>query len=207
MSESEVMHRISLSGRNGIKRTEIKKEFQHMPVDEIVESLLETRKLVMDKKGTAFYLWEAENYLQHILTTDTKFGILYRKIEELKVILESNLEQRMITPVSLARGYTPQYALDRPARNLFQDHRVAIDKDQFERDFRLVLQHNSSTSGWVSLLKIREEMNEKYGVTREDFYSLVEEIANRDYETYELSSGGSEGITLRGLIHGFIRCI
>lgn len=201
------MHRISLSGRNGIKRTEIKKEFQHMPLDEIVESLLETRKLVMDKKGTAFYLWEAENYLQHILTTDTKFGILYRKIEELKVILESNVEQRMITPVSLARGYTSQYALDRPARNPFQDHRVAIDKDQFERDFRLVLQHNSSSSGWVSLLKIREEMNEKYGVTREDFYSLVEEIANRDYETYELSSGGSEGITLRGLLHGFIRCI
>jgi hypothetical protein len=201
------MHRISLSGRNGIKRTEIKKEFQHMPVDEIVESLLETRKLVMDKKGTAFYLWEAENYLQHILTTDTKFGILYRKIEELKVILESNLEQRMITPVSLAGGYTSQYALDRPARNPFPDQRVAIDKDQFERDFRLVLQHNSSSSGWVSLLKIREEMNEKYGVTREDFYSLVEEIANRDYETYELSSGGSEGITLRGLLHGFIRCI
>lgn len=201
------MHKIALSGRNGIKRTEVKKEFQHMPVDEIVESLLETRKLVMGKKGTAFYLWEAENYLQHILTTDTKFRILYRKIEELKVILESNVEQRMITPVSLARGYTSQYALDRPARNLFRDHRVAIDKDQFERDFRLILQHNSSTSGWVSLLKIREEMNEKYGVTREDFYSLVEEIANRDYETYELSSGGSEGITLRGLLHGFIRCI
>ena len=207
MSESEVIHRISLSGRNGIKRTEIKKEFQHMPVDEIVESLLETRKVVMDKKGTAFYLWEAENYLQHILTTDTKFRILYRKIEELKVILESSLEQRMITPVSLARGYTSQYALDQPARNLFQDHRVPIDKDQFERDFRLVLQHNSSTSGWTSLLKIREEMNEKYRVTREDFYSLVEEIADRDYETYELSSGGSEGITLRGLLHGFIRCI
>jgi hypothetical protein len=207
VSESEVIHRISLSGRNGIKRTEIKKEFQHMPIDEIVESLLETRKVVMDKKGTAFYLWEAENYLQHILATDTKFRILYRKIEELKVILESNLEQRMITPVSLARGYTSQYALDRPAHNLFQDHRVAIDKDLFERDFRLVLQHNSSTSGWVSLLKIREEMNEKYRVTQEDFYSLVEEIANRDYETYELSSGGSEGITRRGLLHGFIRCI
>ena len=207
MSKSEVMHRISLSGRNGIKKTEIKKEFQHMSVDEIVESLLETREVVMDKKGTAFYLWEAENYLQHILTTDTKFRLLYRKIEELKVILESNLDQKMITPVSLATGYTSQYALDRPAHDLFQDQRVAIDKDQFERDFRLVLQHNSSTSGWVSLLKIREEMNEKYRVTREDFYSLVEEIANKDYETYELSSGGSEGIILRGLLHGFIRCI
>lgn len=207
MSESEVIHRISLSGRNGIKRAEIKKEFHHMPVDEIVESLLETRKVVMDKKGTVFYLWEAENYLQHILTTDTKFRILYRKIEESKVILESNLEHRMIAPVPLARGYTSQYALDQPARNPFQDHRVPIDKDQFERDFRLALQHNSSTSGWVSLLKIREEMNEKYRVTREDFYSLVQEIADRDYETYELSSGGSEGITLRGLLHGFIRCI
>lgn len=199
------MHRISLSGRNGIKRTEIKKEFQHMPVDEIVESLLETNEVVMDKKGTAFCLWEAENYLQYILTTDTKFRLLYRKIEELKAILEGNLDQRMITPVSLATGYTSQYALDR--LDLFQDRRVAIDKDQFERDFRLVLQHNSTTSGWVSLLKIREEMNAKYRVTREDFYSLVEEIANKDYETYELSSGGSEGIILRGLLHGFIRCI
>lgn len=205
MSKSEVMHRISLSGRNGIKRTEIKKEFQHMPVDEIVESLLETNEVVMDKKGTAFCLWEAENYLQYILTTDTKFRLLYRKIEELKAILEGNLDQRMITPVSLATGYTSQYALDR--LDLFQDRRVAIDKDQFERDFRLVLQHNSTTSGWVSLLKIREEMNAKYRVTREDFYSLVEEIANKDYETYELSSGGSEGIILRGLLHGFIRCI
>ena len=201
------MHRISLSGRNGIKKTEIKKEFQHMPVDEIVESLLETHEVVMDKKGTAFYLWEPESYLQHILTIDTKFRLLYRRIEELKVILESNLDQRMITPVSLATEYTSQYALDRPARDLFQDHRVAIDKDQFKRDFRSVLQHNSTTSGWVSLLKIREEMNEKYRVTREDFYSLVEEIANKDYETYELSSGGSEGIILRGLLHGFIRCI
>lgn len=199
------MHRISLSGRNGIKRTEIKKEFQHMPVDEIVESLLETNEVVMDKKGTAFCLWEGENYLQYILTTDTKFRLLYRKIEELKAILEGNLDQRMITPVSLATGYTSQYALDR--LDLFQDRRVAIDKDQFERDFRLVLQHNSTTSGWVSLLKIREEMNAKYRVTREDFYSLVEEIANKDYETYELSSGGSEGIILRGLLHGFIRCI
>lgn len=176
-----------------------------MPVDEIVESLLETNEVVMDKKGTAFCLWEAENYLQYILTTDTKFRLLYRKIEELKAILEGNLDQRMITPVSLATGYTSQYALDR--LDLFQDRRVAIDKDQFERDFRLVLRHNSTTSGWVSLLKIREEMNAKYRVTREDFYSLVEEIANKDYETYELSSGGSEGIILRGLLHGFIRCI
>jgi hypothetical protein len=197
VSKSEVIHRISLSGRNGIKRTEIKKEFQHIPADEIVESLLKTREVVMDKKGTAFYLWEAENYLQHILTTDTKFRILYRKIEE----MERNLEQR----ISLAAEHTSQYALDRPV--LFQDHKIAIDKDQFERDFRIVLQHNSSTSGWVSLSKIREEMNKKYRVTPEDFYSLVEEIANKEYETYELSSGGSEGITLRGLLHGFIRCI
>jgi hypothetical protein len=50
-------------------------------------------------------------------------------------------------------------------------------------------------------------MDKTYSIERDHFYTLVQEIANKEYETYELSSGGIEGITVRGLLHGFIRCI
>ena len=52
MSKSQVLHKISLSGRNGIKRTEIRKEFQHIPVDDEVQSLLKNGEIVMEKRAT-----------------------------------------------------------------------------------------------------------------------------------------------------------
>ena len=50
-------------------------------------------------------------------------------------------------------------------------------------------------------------MGKRYNIGQEEFYSLVENMTNKEYNTYELSSGGSEGITVRGLLHGFVRCI
>ena len=99
MSKSQVLHKISLSGRNGIKRTEIRKEFQHIRVDDEVESLLKNGEIVMEKRGAACYLWEAENYLQHVLTTDIKFKILYTLIEEIKVLLERDPKQTTMAPL------------------------------------------------------------------------------------------------------------
>jgi hypothetical protein len=200
------VHKISLSGRNGIKRTEIRKEFQHLPIDDAVESLLENGEIVMDKKGTACYLWEAENYLQHVLTTDTKFKLLYRSIEEIKVLLDRDLKQRTITPLPTTE-HTPHYTDAGPGYIYGHHHKIAVDKDKFRRDFTFALRQNSGSSGWVSLSKIREQMDKTYSFERDEFYRLVEEIVNKEYETYELSSGGIEGITVRGLLHGFIRCI
>ena len=208
------MHKISLSGRNGIKRTEIRKEFQNIAIEEVVESLLKKGEVVMDKKGTAYYLWQADNYLQYLLMTDTRFRLLYDTVEETKRLVENKIKQNAIP--------TPADSTKSPSNNTeaaFEDatdrfdsvperlEEITFDKEMFRLEFDTALRRNPSTSGWVLLSRIREEMGKKCNIGQEEFYTLVENMTNKEYNTYELSSGGSEGITVRGLLHGFVRCI
>jgi hypothetical protein len=208
------MHKISLSGRNGIRRTEIRKEFQTPDIDDIVESLLKKDEVVMDKKGTAYYLWQAENYLQYLLMTDTKFRLLYDAVEETKRLVEDKIRQN---PISVPADSTKspsnntqaafEDAIDRLASVPGRVQEITFDNDVFRREFDLALSRNPSSSGWVLLSRIREEMGKRYNIGKKEFYTLVENMTNKEYNTYELSSGGSEGITVRGLLHGFVRCI
>lgn len=208
------MHKISLSGRNGIKRTELRKEFQNIAIEEVVESLLKKGEVVMDKKGTAYYLWQADNYLQYLLMTDTRFRFLYDTVEETKRLVENKIKQNAIP--------TPADSTKSPSNNTeaaFEDatdrfdsvperlEEITFDKEMFRQEFDTALRRNPSTSGWVLLSRIREEMGKKCNIGHEEFYTLVENMTNKEYNTYELSSGGSEGITVRGLLHGFVRCI
>jgi hypothetical protein len=214
VSTNEVMHKISLSGRNGIKRTEIRKEFQNIAIEEVVESLLKKGEVVMDKKGTAYNLWQADNYLQYLLMTDTRFRLLYDTVEETKRLVENKIKQNAIP--------TPADSTKSPSNNTeaaFEDatdrfdsvperlEEITFDKEMFRQEFDTALRRNPSTSGWVLLSRIREEMGKKCNIGQEEFYTLVENMTNKEYNTYELSSGGSEGITVRGLLHGFVRCI
>jgi hypothetical protein len=204
------MHKISLSGRNGIRRTEIRKEFQTTAIDDVVESLLKQGEVVMDKKGTAYYLWQADNYLQYLLMTDTKFRLLYDTIEETKRLVEDKIRQNPI-PTAADSTKSPsddiEDATDRFASVPGKVKEITLDKDKFRQEFDLTLGSNPSSSGWVLLSRIREEMGKRYNIGQEEFYALVEDMTNKEYDAYELSSGGSEGITVRGLLHGFVRCI
>ena len=204
------MHKISLSGRNGIRRTEIRKEFQTTAIDDVVESLLKQGEVVMDKKGTAYYLWQADNYLQYLLMTDTKFRLLYDTIEETKRLVEDKIRQNPI-PTAADSTKSPsddiEDATDRFASVPGRVEEITLDKDKFRQEFDLALGSNPSSSGWVLLSRIREEMGKRYNIGQEEFYALVENMTNKEYDAYELSSGGSEGITVRGLLHGFVRCI
>jgi hypothetical protein len=204
------MHKISLSGRNGIKRTEIRKEFQTIAIDEVVESLLKKGEVVMDKKGTAYYLWQADNYLQYLLMTDTKFRLLYDTVEETKRLVEDKIRQNPIpTPADSTKSPSDniENATDRFASVPRTREEITFDNDMFKQEFDLALRRYPSSSGWVLLSTIREEMGKRYNLGQEEFYALVENMTNKEYNTYELSSGGSEGITVRGLLHGFVRCI
>ena len=210
MSTNEVLHKISLSGRNGIRRTEIKKEFQTTAIDDVVESLLKKGEVVMDKKGTAYYLWQADNYLQYLLMTDTKFRLLYDAVEETKRLVEDKIRQNTIpTPADSTKSPSDniENATDRFASVPRTREELTIDNDMFKQEFDLALRRYPSSSGWVLLSTIREEMGKRYNLGQEEFYALVENMTNKEYNTYELSSGGSEGITVRGLLHGFVRCI
>ena len=203
------MHKISLSGRNGIKRTEIRKEFQNIAIDEVVESLLKKGEVVMDKKGTAYYLWQADNYLQYLLMTDTRFRLLYDTIEETKRLVENRIRQPSDSTKSPSNNTEAQFedATDRFGSVPKRLEEITFDKEMFRQEFDNALRRNPSSSGWVLLSRIREEMGKKCNIGQEEFYTLVENITNKEYNTYELSSGGSEGIMVRGLLHGFVRCI
>ena len=214
MSTNEIMQRISQGGEKGVRKTELKKEFQNTSIDDGIGSLIKNGDIVMDKKGTAYYLWRADDYTKYLLITDTKFKLLYSRIEEMKTHLEAKIRNG---GSSRDTGWTNNSSNDElgsfEGRNNSLDYSFGtdqisnLDKNNFRKEFDLVLRKCSGSSGWVLLSTIREEMERKYDLRREDFYAQVKEMTNREYNTYELSSGGIEGITVRGLLHGFVRCI
>jgi hypothetical protein len=77
----------------------------------------------------------------------------------------------------------------------------------FKKDFDAALANSASSIGWVELAKLRNELCEKLALSSDEFYRLVEEITSQNQSRYELSTGGGEGVMVRGLLHGFVRCI
>jgi hypothetical protein len=73
VSSNEIVDRISQAGEKGVRKTELKKEFQNSPFEDEIGSLIGSGDIVMDKKGTAYYLWRPDDYMKYLLTTDTKF--------------------------------------------------------------------------------------------------------------------------------------
>jgi hypothetical protein len=214
VSSNEIVDRISQAGEKGARKTELKKEFQNSRFEDEIGSLIENGDIVMDKKGTAYHLWRSDDYMKYLLTTDTKFRLLYNKIEEMKIQLEDKFKNREY--FGETDGSKSIYNYDSGSFESWNNSvnyptRIEqisnFDNDNFRKEFDSVLKKCSGSSGWVLLSRIREEMERKYNLRQEDFYSLVKEITDREYDTYELSSGGTEGITVRGLLHGFVRCI
>jgi hypothetical protein len=214
VSSNEIVDRISQAGEKGVRKTELKKEFQNSPFEDEIGSLIGNGDIVMDKKGTAYYLWRSDDYMKYLLTTDTKFRLLYNKIEEMKIQLEDRFENGGYfrdTDDSKSIYNCDSRSFERWDNSVKYPAKIVqisnFDNDNFRNEFDSVLKKCSGSSGWVLLSRIREEMERKYNLRQEDFYSLVKEITDREYDTYELSSGGTEGITIRGLLHGFVRCI
>jgi hypothetical protein len=83
----------------------------------------------------------------------------------------------------------------------------AMQLDTFKNEFDLAIGNHSSSIGWVELSKVRNEFCKKHNISNEVFYSFVEQLTNLYHDKYELSTGGYEGLTVRGLLHGFVRCI
>jgi hypothetical protein len=195
VSSNEIVDRISQAGEKGVRKAELKKEFQNSPFEDEIGSLIGSGDIVMDKKGTAYYLWRPDGYMKYLLTTDTKFRLLYNKVEEMKIQTEDRFRNSF-------ESWNKSVSYPTRIKQVSN-----LDNDNFRKEFDSVLKKCSGSSGWVLLSRIREEMERKYNLRQEEFYSLVKEITDREYDAYELSSGGTEGITIRGLLHGFVRCI
>jgi hypothetical protein len=84
---------------------------------------------------------------------------------------------------------------------------TSVGLDLFKNNFDHSIANFSSSIGWVELGKIRNDLCKKHDLANEEFYDLVAQLIAKYPDKYELSSGGYEGLTVRGLLHGFVRCI
>jgi thiaminase len=84
---------------------------------------------------------------------------------------------------------------------------IEINYDKFKEQLDQALDSASSSIGWVELCNLRKDLCSKMNISREQFYHSFEEVVSNNYDKYELSTGGEEGVQLRGMVHGFVRCI
>jgi hypothetical protein len=77
----------------------------------------------------------------------------------------------------------------------------------FKEEFDVALANSGSSIGWIELANIRNKICDSCNISSDEFYRLVGELTSMHQDKYELSTGGREGVMVRGLLHGFVRCI
>jgi hypothetical protein len=221
MSLEKIVASIAAAGMEGIKKTELRREIQEVAeLDLILQELIRTQEIFIEKKGNSIYCWHKNYYLQKLLNTDQKFSLLYSAINSLQDSLitrfdsigerldevsrevgEINKEIRVLTSFEQRDAGTNELV---PKEQI---NATKINYDNFKEQLDHALASASSSIGWVELCNLRKNLCSKMNISREQFYHSLEEVVSSNYDKYELSTGGEEGIQLRGLVHGFVRCI
>ena len=212
-AEEKLTQRIFLSGSAGVKKTDLRKEFPEEDIDVILEKAVTDGDIYIDKKGTAYYCWHREYFLQSLLNSDAKFRIMHDAIKSLErsinktsdglaKSLESSTNNIILGLSKLDKKNIGTNIVDQGL-----SAGLTTQLEQFKTDFDNSVSNYANSIGWVEFAKIRNELCTKYDISHEEFYRLVEQLINKYDKKYELSTGGYEGITIRGLIHGFVRCI
>jgi hypothetical protein len=212
-AEEKVSQRIISSGSLGIKKTDLRKEFAEADIDAILENMVTNGDVFIDKKGAAYHCWHKDHYFQNLLNSDPRFKLTYEAIKSLEQSINRTSDGLAKTIESLANNISNLAKLkierNEPvvSEKVQNDQLITIQFEQFKNEFDIAIANYSNSIGWVELAKIRNELCDMYNISSEEFYRLVEQLTNKYQDKYEFSTGGYEGITLRGLLHGFVRCI
>lgn len=219
MSAEKLYKRIESSGVKGIPRMKLRKEFGAKS-DKILEELLLKGSAFAEKKGRTLTYWSKDNYKQYLLTSDPKFKLIFdmysntnntisdtvskinndlnKKVQNMTMELNTKVNT-LVTEVKATA--TPQVSDN-------GDHNgTKLTLDQFKMEFDRTLIEIPTSIGWVELAMIRERICDKYNISKQNFYSLASQLFDQFNNNYELSSGGNEGVMVRGLVHGFVRCL
>ncbi len=221
MSLEKVVAIIAAKGIEGIKKAELRRELQEVQeLDSILQELVRTQEIFIERKGNSFYCWHKNYYLQKLLSTDQKFSLLYSLMNSMQDSLNARFDSfnagldAVTTEVSAIadgiRAFASTGQRDTSANDLALQEQIEpinIDYDRFKEQLDHALASSSSSIGWVELCNVRKDLCSKMNISREQFYHSFEEVVSNNYDKYELSTGGEEGIQLRGLVHGFVRCI
>lgn len=197
-SEELVLEKILSTGSNGIKKSDLKKEFTSFDLDQTLENLVNNGKVCVDKKGAAYYCWTAEVYVKHLNSVDPKFRILLERIK----IIERKLDTQSNSVKDALNGLIEVLKSENS-----ELPKALVNLDNFKIEFDTIISRSTSSIGWIELGNVRSELSQKFDLGKNEFYELVEQLVNSYQNEYELSTGGNEGLILRGLLHGFVRGI
>ncbi len=214
LAEERIIQKISSAGPTGLRKTELRKEFPQPDTDVLLDKLSKDGRVFIDKKGTAYYCWIKESYMQYLLDADPKFRLTYEAINSLEHAVRTNGDRLLITIGEInSRGH-PVASENAAEEHGSKDKNTLEDLDpwqnrldSFKVNFDEAITRFSNSIGWVDFVKIRSDMCKIYDLDTDKFYSLVAELMVENPEKYELSCGGYEGLTIRGLLHGFVRHI
>lgn len=179
---SQILERVVASGICGIKKAELRKMFGK-ECDASLDALAKDEKIIVDSKGVAHYVWSRENYMSHISENDPKFKIVSKLVKN----LENSINQLKAESATMPAAKTAHSTSD------FQTH--------FDQEIT-----NLSTSiGWVPFSDLRHAICDMLQITSEQFYSMSLGLVESNPAKYEISTGGQEGIRVRGMLHGYVR--
>jgi len=221
VAEEKLVKRILTAGSAGIKKTDLRKELGD--VEETLEKIICKGEVFVDKRAGAYYCFHKTHYIQSLLNSDPRFKLTFDMIQSLQVSVSDSNRELARTVETLANNISnlARFVLEIKNDQQSSLHQQMIATDimipaasrktmnvhDFKEEFDVALTNSGSSIGWVELAKLRNELCDRCNITTDEFYRLVGDLTDMHQERYELSTGGGEGVMVRGLLHGFVRCI
>jgi hypothetical protein len=212
--EEKIFDKIFSSGVSGLKKTDLSKEFASVNLDTILNTWIKENKIIISKKGSTNYCWHKDSYYQYLLDSDPKFKYTFELLKEmstsfnkLSTSIDKHVEKlegkMMVLMDSILATATNKHTFENSTAN----PQKVINLQNFSEDFDLTICKYSDSIGWVPLATIRNDLSNKYEISEKEFYDIAEQLVNENRSKYELSTGGNEGIMVRGLVYGYVRCL
>jgi hypothetical protein len=220
-SEEKLLNKILSAGSGGIKKTDLRREFGD--IDGHLENLISRGDVFVDKRANAYFCFHKNLYVQSLLNSDARFKLTYDMIKLVnqsvngsnKELLDAveNLTNNISNLASIVLEMKNHQQLRYMQKTSNHDDPIRDEQEEtlsiydFKEQFDLALSNSASSIGWVELADIRNKICSSCNISSDEFYRLVGELTSIDQDKYELSTGGREGVMVRGLLHGFVRCI
>lgn len=219
--EEKLVNRILSFGSAGVKKTDLRREFGD--IDNALENLISKGDILVDKRANAYFCFHKNHYIQSLLNSDSRFKLTFEMVKSINESISSSNRDLVHTMETLANNVSnlatlvlemkndPQSWLSEPmvTRDVpltgVQERKMSVH--EFKEQFDVALANTGSSLGWIELANVRNRICDSRNISSDEFYQLVSELTSMHQDKYELSTGGQEGVTVRGLLHGFVRCI
>ncbi|MEJ7641149.1 MAG: hypothetical protein WKF36_03025 [Candidatus Nitrosocosmicus sp.] len=216
-NKDDIFDTINSFGSVGIKKTDLKKKHAMESFENVLDELINEDRICVSKKGSYIYCWNKDCFLDYLINSDLKFKYLYNSISNIQDKINNysdsifkyveNVECELIQIKNSYMNIENKMNDLKTHQTKTEDIKSNVSLDVFKENFDGVLQAKSSSIGWVELFSIKNEICHMCDISDNEFYNYVSDITESYPDRYELSSGGYEGIILRGIVHGFVRCI